>query len=180
MKFRVSSRLKILLMQFFALTILGFAGLEIFSYAAHRWLFHGVLWRVHQTHHTARKGFFELNDLFSAIFAAVSILLMIFAEKPLLDSVSFPIGLGIAIYGAVYFIAHDLFTHRRFLPFNSPNKLLLTIRAAHQRHHQTAAKHGIEPFGLFIFDYKKFWRKLSAAKTKKAEAETYPTSAETF
>jgi beta-carotene 3-hydroxylase len=151
-------------MQFIALTILGFICVEIFSYVVHRWLFHGVLWRVHQTHHVARKGAFELNDLFSVIFAAASILLIIFAEKPLLDSISFPIGLGIAIYGAVYFVAHDLFTHRRFSPFNSNNKLLLTIRAAHQKHHQTAEKRGIEPFGLFIFDYAKFWRKTAAPK----------------
>lgn len=167
-------------MQFIALTILGFAGLEIFSYAVHRWLFHGVLWRVHQTHHVARKGWFELNDLFSGIFASVSILLIIFAEKPFFDSISFPVGLGIAIYGAIYFVAHDLFTHRRFLPFNSPNKLLLTIRAAHQRHHQSAEKQGIEPFGLFVFNYAKFWRKISASKMKNAEAETNPTSAETI
>ncbi|HVE55288.1 MAG TPA: sterol desaturase family protein [Pyrinomonadaceae bacterium] len=164
-------------MQFIALTILGFVGLELFSYFVHRWLFHGVLWRVHRTHHAARKGWFELNDLFSGIFASVSILLIIFAEIPLLDSSAFPIGLGIAIYGAVYFIAHDLFTHRRFLPFNSPNKLLLTVRAAHQKHHQTAEKQGIEPFGLFIFDYAKFWRKKPSPKTKKAEIETNPTSA---
>jgi len=167
-------------MQFIALTILGFVGLEIFSYAVHRWLFHGVLWRIHQTHHVARKGSFELNDLFSIIFAVTSILLIIFAEKPLFDSIAFPIGLGIAIYGAVYFVAHDIFTHRRFFPFNSPNKLLLTIRAAHQKHHQTAGKHGIEPFGLFIFDYAKFRRKISPPKTKKAEVETNPTSAETI
>lgn len=164
-------------MQFITLTILGFVGLEIFSYAVHRWLFHGVLWRVHRTHHIARKGNFELNDWFSGIFAAVSIFLIIFAEKPLFDSISFPIGLGIAIYGAVYFVVHDIFTHRRFLPFNSPNKLLLTIRAAHQKHHQTAEKQGIEPFGLFIFDYAKFWRKNSPPQTKKAEIETNPTSA---
>jgi beta-carotene 3-hydroxylase len=167
-------------MQFIALTILGFVGLEIFSYAVHRWLFHGVLWRVHQTHHVVRKCWFELNDLFSGIFASASILLIIFAEKPLLTSISFPIGLGIAIYGAVYFVAHDLFTHHRFLPFNSTNKLLLTIRAAHQKHHQSAEKYGLEPFGLFVFDYAKFLRKISAPKTNKAEAETNPTSAEIF
>jgi hypothetical protein len=75
-------------MQFIALTILGFSGLEIFSYAVHRWLFHGVLWRVHQTHHTPRKSWFELNDLFSAGFAGVSVLLIVFSETPLFLSVS--------------------------------------------------------------------------------------------
>lgn len=154
-------------MQFIGLTILSFAVMEIFSYAVHRWLFHGVLWRIHQTHHEASKLPFELNDVFSIIFALTSIGLMVFAERPLLDSVSFPIGLGIAVYGFVYFITHDFFTHRRFLPFKSTNKILLTIRAAHQRHHQTAEKIGIEPFGLFIFDYIKFARKVNREDTRR-------------
>lgn len=146
-------------MRFFGLTVVGFVVMEIFSYAVHRWLFHGLLWKIHQTHHTTRRRIFELNDIFSLIFAVISMSLMIFAEKPLRDSASFPLGLGIAIYGALYFIIHDLFTHRRFLPFNSKNKAILTIRAAHQRHHQTAEKHGFEPYGLFLFPYEKFWRK---------------------
>lgn len=145
-------------MSFIIWTILGFAAMEIFSYFVHRYVFHGILWRIHETHHTPRKFLFELNDVFSVVFAAISICLMIFAEKPFLYSVAFPIGFGIAIYGGFYFVIHDLFTHRRFLKFNAKNKLLLTIRRAHQRHHQTVEKKGIEPFGLFIFDYGKFWK----------------------
>ena len=129
--------------------------MEIFSYAVHRWLFHGVLWRVHVTHHTPRKGWFEANDLFSLIFASVSIFFII-SNNPILS----PIGLGIAIYGFIYFITHDLFTHRRFLPFKSKNKILLTIRSAHQNHHQTIEKQGSEPFGLFVFNYKIFVKKV--------------------
>ncbi len=159
-------------MQFIALIFLGFIGLEVFSYVVHRWLFHGVLWRVHESHHVARKGKFELNDIFSVIFGSASVLLLVFAQKPLLESIAFPIGLGIAIYGVFYFIAHDLFTHRRFLPFASKNKILLTIRAAHQRHHQTAEKRGIEPFGLFVFNFRKFREKIANRNTKKAEASS--------
>ena len=159
-------------MQFIVLTIFGFIAVEIFSYIAHRFLFHGVLWKIHQTHHTARKGAFELNDIFSVIFALCSMFLMIFAAKPLIYSISFPFGLGISIYGLIYFIIHDFFTHRRFLPFKSNSKLLLTIRAAHQRHHQTTEKIGIAPYGLFIFEYARFSEKTSAAKAKKAEAKT--------
>jgi len=153
-------------MRFAGLTILSFVVMEIFSYAVHRWLFHGVLWRVHQTHHQSSKFFLELNDVFSIVFAFVSIGLMLFAEKPLLDSLAFPMGLGIAIYGFVYFITHDFFTHRRFLPFKSTNKILLTIRHAHQRHHQTTEKTGIEPFGLFVFDYAKFGAGIKREKTR--------------
>ena len=141
-------------MRFVGLTILSFAAMEIFSYLVHRFLFHGVFWRIHQTHHKPNKFYLELNDIFSIVFALVSIGLMISG-----DETAFPIGLGIAIYGFVYFVIHDFFTHRRFLPFGSGNKLLLTIRAAHQRHHQSIEKDGLEPFGLFIFDYKKFFRR---------------------
>ena len=143
-------------MQFTLLVIFSFAAVEIASAAAHRFLFHGVLWKIHRTHHTSSTGTFELNDIFSVIFALAAILLIVFSEKPLLNSITFPMGLGITIYGAVYFIVHDFFTHRRFAPFKSNNKILLTIRAAHQRHHQTTEKKGFAPFGLFIFDYSKF------------------------
>jgi beta-carotene 3-hydroxylase len=61
-----------------------------------------------------------------------------------------PVGLGIAVYGVLYFIVHDLFTHRRFLPFKSKNKIILNVRAAHQKHHQSIDKAGNEPFGLFL------------------------------
>ncbi len=164
-------------MQFTLLTIFGFAGLEIFSYVVHRWLFHGILWRIHETHHAARKGKFELNDIFSLIFGAISVLLLVFAEKPLINSFAFPIGLGIAIYGVFYFIAHDLFTHRRFIKFGSDNKILLTIRKAHQRHHQTAEKQGIEPFGLFLFNFGKFRRKISLPKRFSREKTENPEKA---
>lgn len=147
-------------MKFIGLIFLGFVGLEFFSYIVHRWLFHGILWKIHETHHVARKGIFEFNDVFSLIFGGFSILLIVFAKQPLSESNAFPIGLGIAIYGVFYFIVHDLFTHRRFLPFGSNSKILLTIRTAHQRHHQTVAKKGIEPFGLFVFNFRKFWSKV--------------------
>ena len=110
-------------MQFIFLTIFGFIGLEIFSYIVHRWLFHGILWNIHFSHHTPRKGWFELNDIFSLIFGLTAICLMIFAANPISESITFPIGLGITIYGFVYFITHDLFTHRRFFPFKSKNKI---------------------------------------------------------
>jgi beta-carotene 3-hydroxylase len=147
------------MLTFILLTILGFIGLEVFSYIVHRWFFHGILWQIHVTHHTPRKGRFELNDVFSIVFGSVSMICLMSGNR-----FAFPVGLGIAIYGFVYFIAHDLFTHRRFIPFGSKNKVLLIIRAAHQRHHQSSEKSGLEPFGLFLFNYGEFWRKISNRK----------------
>lgn len=152
-------------MQFIGFTVLGFVGMEIFSYVVHRWLFHGALWKIHVTHHTPRRSWFEANDLFSLLFAGLSIGLILSGNE-----IALPVGTGIAVYGLIYFITHDLFTHRRFLPFSAKNKILLTIRAAHQRHHQSAEKDGLEPFGLFFFNYAKFWKKISGARRKEIES----------
>ena len=129
--------------------IAGACGMEFLSYAVHRWLFHGPLWAVHRTHHYARRGAFELNDIFAAVFAALSMALMIFAPAPVWKSWQFPVGLGVAVYGLAYFIAHDLLTHRRWLVWHTDNVWLNQVRRAHQKHHQSVARVGQKPFGLF-------------------------------
>lgn len=152
-------------MLFVLLVIAGFVLMEAVSYLAHRYVFHGALWRIHQTHHRGRKWFFglvEANDLFTIFFGVLTAALINNSHEPWQDSYAYPLGLGISAYGLFYFIVHDLFTHRRFLPFASKNKLLAAIRAAHQTHHQSLNKEGIEPFGLFYFDYKKFAAKTDA------------------
>jgi beta-carotene 3-hydroxylase len=145
-----------ILLVFLGWTAVGFVGLELVSYALHRWVFHGALWRVHRTHHTARHGLFEWNDLFSLAFALGAIVLLIAGLGDPLGSVSFPIGLGITLYGLCYFVVHDLYTHRRYLPFSSNSRVLQVLKRAHLRHHQSAEKPGQEPFGLFLFAYSEF------------------------
>lgn len=135
---------------------LGFAGMEIVSYLVHRFIFHGLLWQVHRSHHEPTHGLFELNDLFSIFFAGLSIYLMYQGIESPLTSAYFGVGLGIAIYGLLYFVIHDLFAHKRFMPFKSDNKLMRLIRYAHQRHHQSIDKEGQEPYGLFLFPYDKY------------------------
>lgn len=136
--------------------LLGFAGMEVVSYVVHRFIFHSVLWEIHKTHHTSTHSFFEANDLFSVFFAAVSIGMMYAGMGQPIQSILFATGLGIALYGILYFIIHDLFAHKRFVPFKSDNKLMQLIRRAHQRHHQSADKPGQEPYGLFLFPYDKY------------------------
>ncbi|MDX1636784.1 MAG: hypothetical protein R3281_02365 [Balneolaceae bacterium] len=144
------------LLSFGGYITLGFCGMEIVSYLLHRYLFHGVLWEIHESHHTPTHGRFEMNDLFSLFFAAVSVGLMVWGSGSPLDSAAFALGVGIAIYGLLYFVIHDLFAHKRFMPFNSDSRLMRLIRRAHQRHHQSADKEGQEPYGLFLFPYDKY------------------------
>lgn len=136
--------------------VLGFIGMEIISYGLHRWIFHGILWKIHESHHTPNHGLFELNDVFSLVFAAISVWLMVTGAESMHTSPAFGIGTGIAIYGLLYFIIHDLFTHKRFLPFKTENWFMKLVRRAHQRHHQDVGKKGNEPYGLFLFPYDKY------------------------
>lgn len=141
---------------FFGWLLVGFVGMEIISYLVHRFIFHGVLWEIHRSHHEPTHGMFELNDLFSLFFATVSVYLMYHGSVAPLESTGFAVGTGIAVYGILYFVIHDLFAHKRFMPFKSDSYIMRLIRYAHQRHHQSIDKDGQEPYGLFLFPYDKY------------------------
>ena len=137
------------------LIVLGtLVGMEILSWAIHKYLFHGPLWFIHKTHHQQRHGFFELNDVFSLGFGSLSIWLLWQGHQTL--DFKFWIGAGIAFYGIIYFIFHDWFIHNRFKSFKSENKYLKGIRRAHKMHHKSTERDGSEEFGLLIASKKYF------------------------
>ena len=123
------------------------AAMEGVAYLMHRFLMHGPLWFLHESHHVRAKGRFELNDLFGVFFAVPSIILIWFGthgHPPLLA-----VGLGMTAYGAIYFGFHDIIVHRRIphrLRFSSP--YLQRIIKAHHIHHATRTKDGAVSFGF--------------------------------
>lgn len=136
-------------------TIIGFAIMEFSGWFIHKYIMHGPLWNIHKTHHQPSKSLLELNDLFSLIFGSVAILL-IFLGLEALDY-RFWIGIGISIYGMLYFFIHDVLVHRRLKWFERPrNKFLLGIFRAHQAHHATNKKEDAVSFGLFVVPKKYF------------------------
>ncbi len=137
-----------------SLIIATIFGMEVLSWAIHKYLFHGPLWFIHKTHHQQRHGFFELNDVFSFGFGALAIYL-IWAGHTNLDY-RFWIGTGISVYGIIYFIFHDWFIHNRLKAFKSENKYLKGIRRAHKIHHKSIEKDGSEEFGLLVASKKHF------------------------
>ncbi len=58
------------------LFFLTIAAMEGVAYVAHRWVMHGFGWFLHESHHRARDGNWELNDLYAVIFAVPSIVLL--------------------------------------------------------------------------------------------------------
>ena len=137
-------------------TLVGFAGMEIVSYCLHRFLFHGLLWHIHESHHKPAHGVFELNDVFSLAFAGIAIWFTISGSDTMTTAPWFALGLGITMYGILYFIIHDVFTHKRLVSFKNDNAFMKLVRRAHQRHHQEVGKQGHEPYGLFLFPYDKY------------------------
>ena len=128
---------------------LGFILMEVFGWAIHKYLMHGPLWSIHKTHHRPSKYFFELNDLFSLLFGSIAVVLIL---KGVADfDYRFWVGLGISLYGILYFFLHDVLIHRRMKWFQKPkNGFLIGILKAHQAHHRTNKKEDAVSFGLFV------------------------------
>ncbi len=126
--------------------LVAFAVMEFVSYAAHRFVYHGFGWKIHKSHHEPRKGIFELNDIFPMIFATItiSILLYGFADPGRAEIVA--AGLGITLYGVVYFVIHDLYIHRRAKWLRLRIPFLQYLKRAHAIHH----RYGGEPYGLLF------------------------------
>ena len=130
----------------FLATILG---MELFAYAAHRWVMHGPGWFLHASHHRPRSGNWELNDLYAAIFAIPSIVLLLGGVQLGWWPGFAWIGAGIAGYGAIYFGFHDIIVHQR-LPhrYVARSRYMKRIVQAHRLHHAVESKHGTVSFGF--------------------------------
>jgi beta-carotene 3-hydroxylase len=137
--------------------LIGFALMEFSGWFIHKYIMHGPLWNIHKTHHEPSKSFFELNDLFSLLFGSVAIILIFLGVEKL--DYRFWIGIGISLYGVLYFVIHDVLVHRRVKWFDRPkSNFLLGIFRAHQAHHATNKKDDAVSFGLFIVPKKYFKR----------------------
>lgn len=136
--------------------------MEVVAWAAHKYVMHGFLWNLHKDHHLKNpNSFFEKNDYFFLIFAVPGIICIllgtVFSFK-----YAFPIGLGITIYGAAYFLVHEIFIHQRFKfkAFrNSNNMYLKAIRRVHKIHHKHLTKEDGEYFGMLWVPFKYFSKK---------------------
>lgn len=125
-----------------------FVGMEGLAWLMHRYLMHGPLWVLHESHHRPRQNsWFERNDLFGIAFALPSIVLIYLGThgQPLLLA----IGTGMTAYGAAYFGFHDVLVHRRIRHSWAPRGAYLRrIVRAHLIHHKTLTREGAVSFGF--------------------------------
>ncbi|MDX3900643.1 MAG: sterol desaturase family protein [Sphingobium sp.] len=127
------------------------AAMEGFAYAMHRWVMHGPGWFLHASHHRARTGRWEWNDLYFVIFAIPSILLLLGGARLGWGDWATAVGAGIAAYGAIYLGFHDIIVHHRVGHRHVPRSAYMKrIVQAHRLHHAVESKHGTVSFGFLI------------------------------
>jgi len=136
--------------------IITFFAMELVAWATHKYLMHGLLWKLHKDHHVVDKNNkFQKNDFFFLIFAIPSMILIYIGYE--YDNISLFFGLGIALYGLGYFIVHEIIIHQRLRFFKkSNNSYIKSIRMAHKVHHKTLGKYGASSFGMLIVSKKYF------------------------
>lgn len=134
-------------LEFVFLMVISFLWMEIFSYVAHRYVYHGLLWVVHRSHHTQRNGPFELNDLFPLAISLTTMSILFYALMPPVNLRLLAVTIGVSTYGATYFFIHDLYVHRRLRMLGLRIPILATLKKAHAIHHRD----GGEPYGLLLF-----------------------------
>jgi len=135
----------------------AFFGMEFMAWFTHKYAMHGLMWYFHRDHHQVDAGFFEKNDVFFLIYAIPSwlgiMLGMIYDFYP-----SVWIGYGIALYGAAYFLVHDVYIHRRYKFLRDiDHPYFYAIRKAHKVHHKNQEKKEGACFGMLIVP-PKFYR----------------------
>jgi beta-carotene 3-hydroxylase len=140
-----------------AVIVLGtFVTMELVAWAVHKYVLHGFLWGIHESHHKKHNHLFELNDVSFAFYGVIAALCFIYGTEAL--DYRFWIGVGITLYGAAYFFVHDLFIHRRARLFGkTSNTYLRALDIAHKVHHKTKGRDGSQSFGM-LWVHPKFFR----------------------
>lgn len=131
----------------FVLFLAALFGMEVFAWAMHRYVMHGVLWSWHRSHHEPHEDRLEKNDLFAVVFAVPAIVLV--ATGLHVWPWALPIGLGVTAYGLIYAWFHDGLVHRRYPTGLSGGSAFWRKRIqAHRLHHAVRTQHGGVSFGF--------------------------------
>lgn len=150
------------------ITLTAVAGMEFVAWFAHKYIMHGVLWNWHEDHHKPhfeKEGFWEKNDRFFIVFAVPSATCYILGTLLQNHFYLFFVGVGISIYGLIYFLIHDVYIHQRFKWFRQlDNKYSRAILRAHGAHHAKQTKEDCESFGLLVVANKYFKRRTSQSQ----------------
>jgi len=146
------------------IVILTFMFMEFMAWFTHKYVMHGFMWFFHKDHHIRDGRKIEWNDVFAVIFAFPSILL-IYLGVMTPNGYLLSVGIGIMLYGAAYFMFHDVYVHQR-VPIlkNFSNRYLRATVKAHKEHHNPRAHYN---YGFLVAPLKYYKEEFSKKKTDK-------------
>lgn len=129
---------------------------EPFMTLVHRFMFHGLLWCEHESHHahpTDRR--IVRNDLLW-IWPLLTSAVLVFFGGPALAG----IGIGGTFYVGAYILAHDGIAHGRFWVPRRLRRLsaFRIIAQTHRLHHRGGRSgKGAPPFGVYLAPLEHRW-----------------------
>lgn len=128
--------------------------MELVAWSSHKYVMHGFGWNWHRDHHERHDGFFEKNDLYALVGAAMSISMFALGSPLVMgDGAWWPgtwVGLGVLFYGVIYTLVHDGLVHQRWFRYVPKRGYAKRLVQAHKLHHATQGKEGGVSFG-FVF-----------------------------
>ena len=123
--------------------------MEVFAWATHKYVMHGLGWGWHRSHHEPRHGWWEKNDLYAISFAVIVVAM--FTAGAAWSERLWWVAMGITVYGAIYAFVHDMLVHQRggfrWVPRVGYFKRLVQ---AHKLHHAVRTREGTVSHG-FLF-----------------------------
>lgn len=128
--------------------------MEWVAWASHKYVMHGFGWAWHRDHHEPHDGFFEKNDRFALVGAALSIGTFALGSPMIMGANAWwPgtwIGLGVLLYGVIYTAVHDGLIHQRWFRWVPKRGYAKRLVQAHKLHHATIGKEGGVSFGFVL------------------------------
>jgi beta-carotene 3-hydroxylase len=126
--------------------------MELWAALLHGQFWHGVLWKMHRSHHRPRHGHWETNDWLSLLHAPIAMVMIFYGCRGAVGiarEVVFAMGIGMTLFGLAYVLVHDGMVHGR-LPLQGLLKYdyFRRVQANHELHH-TLRYRGI-PYGFFL------------------------------
>ncbi len=132
-------------------TVLAMEGV---AWVSHKYIMHGFGWGWHRDHHERHDGFFEKNDLYALVGAALSISMFVIGSPMIRGAAAWwPgtwIGLGVLAYGVIYTLVHDGLVHQRWFRYVPTRGYAKRLVQAHKLHHATQGKEGGVSFGFVL------------------------------
>lgn len=124
------------------------AGMEVFAWAMHRYVMHGIGWAWHRDHHEPHDHALERNDLYAVVFGTIVVAL--FTIGYFYSLALWWAAMGITVYGAIYTVIHDGIVHQRWFRWVPKRGYAKRLVQAHKLHHATVGRDGGVSFGFVV------------------------------